>query len=301
MNENVVKLENNFNQVIERKIAVIFVTDVVGFSKSMEQNEDETLRSFRACRDILDKLFAEHGGRIFNTAGDSVLAEFQSAVSAVVCANEFQKLLKERNNSVSDNEKMHFRIGLNMGDVIVEGENLYGDGVNVAARLEALSQPSGVCLSKSIMDFVNKKTELLFNDLGEQQIKNTLLGKAKAYILILFLYHLLTINSSSENQKRTENFAVLTVLDKVNSQSDIVEIEIGKEYIFKNLSINILKCNNSKFDDDPEVTAYMQVKDIINIDENKVYIFNDWTFASSPSIRPFDHPVYDIWLKKCYS
>ena len=108
MSENVVKLENNFNQVIERKIAVIFVTDVVGFSKLMEINEDETLKSFRACKDILDKLFAEHGGRIFNTAGDSVLAEFQSAVSAVVCANEFQKLLKERNNSVADDAKMNF-------------------------------------------------------------------------------------------------------------------------------------------------------------------------------------------------
>ena len=134
-----------------------------------------------------------------------------------------------------------------------------------------------------------------------QQIKNILLGKAKAYILILFVYQLLTINSLSEVQLKTENFAVLTILDKVNSQSDIVEIEVGKEYIFKNLSINILKCDNSKFDDDPEVTAYMQVKDTVNIDEDKVYIFNDWTFASSPSIRPFDHPVYDIWLKKCYS
>ena len=174
MSENVVKLENNFNQAIERKIAVLFVTDVVGFSKLMEINEDETLKSFRTCKDILDKLFAEHGGRIFNTAGDSVLAEFQSAVSAVVCANEFQKLIKERNNSVVDDAKMNFRIGLNMGDVIVEGENLYGDGVNVAARLEALSQPGGVCLSKSIMDFVNRKTELLFNDLGEQKVKNTL-------------------------------------------------------------------------------------------------------------------------------
>ncbi len=174
MNENVVKLENNFNQVIERKIAVIFVTDVVGFSKLMEINEDETLKSFRACKHILDKLFAEHGGRVFNTAGDAVLAEFQSAVSAVVCANEFQKLLKERNNSVLDDAKMNFRIGLNMGDVIVEGENLYGDGVNVASRLEALSQPNGVCLSKSIMDFVNKKTDLLFNDLGEQKVKNTI-------------------------------------------------------------------------------------------------------------------------------
>ena len=133
------------------------------------------------------------------------------------------------------------------------------------------------------------------------QIKNILLGKVKVFILVFFSYYLLMINSLSENNKRTENYAVLTILDKVNSQSEIIEIEVGKEYKFKNLSINILKCNNSKFDDDPEVTAYMQVRDIVNKDDNKVFIFNDWTFASSPSIRPFDHPVYDIWLKKCYS
>ena len=133
------------------------------------------------------------------------------------------------------------------------------------------------------------------------QIKNILLGKVKVFILIFFSYYLLMINSLSENNTRTENYAVLTILDKVNSQSDIIEIEVGKEYKFKNLSINILKCNNSKFDDDPEVTAYMQVRDTVYKDDNKVFIFNDWTFASSPSIRPFDHPVYDIWLKKCYS
>ena len=133
------------------------------------------------------------------------------------------------------------------------------------------------------------------------QTKNILLGKAKVFILVFFSYYLLTIKSSSENQIKTEKFAVLTILDKVNSQSDIIEIEVGREYKFKNLSINILKCNNSKFDDDPEVTAYMQVRDTVSRDENKVFIFNDWTFASSPSIRPFDHPVYDIWLKKCYS
>ena len=133
------------------------------------------------------------------------------------------------------------------------------------------------------------------------QIKNILLGKVKVFILIFFSYYLLMINSLSENNTRTENYAVLTILDKVNSQSEIIEIEVGKEYKFKNLSINILKCNNSKFDDNPEVTAYMQVRDTVNKDDNKVFIFNDWTFASSPSIRPFDHPVYDIWLKKCYS
>ena len=158
---------------IVRKIAVIFVTDVVGFSKLMEVNEDQTLQSFRACKEILDKLFLEHGGRIFNTAGDSVLAEFQSAVSAMVCAAEFQKLIKQRNNSLDPRSQMIFRIGLNMGDVIVEGENLYGDGVNVTARLEALSQPGGVCLSKGIHDFISQKVELTFNDIGQQKVKNT--------------------------------------------------------------------------------------------------------------------------------
>ena len=133
------------------------------------------------------------------------------------------------------------------------------------------------------------------------QTKNILLGKVKVFIIVFFIYYFLTTNCQSENPSKSEDFAVLTILDKVNSKSDIVEIEVGTEYKFKNLSISILKCNNSKFDDDPEVVAYMQVRDIVNKDENKVFIFNDWTFASSPSIRPFDHPVYDIWLKKCHS
>ena len=141
----------------------------------MEKNEDVTLKSLRACRDILDRLFEEHGGRIFNTAGDSVLAEFQSAVSAVICATEFQKLIKQRNLSTSEESQMRFRIGLNMGDVIVEGTNLYGDGVNVAARLETLSQPGGVSLSKTIHDFASQKVELVFADLGSQKVKNTVL------------------------------------------------------------------------------------------------------------------------------
>jgi len=141
----------------------------------MEENEDVTLKSLRACRDILDRLFEEHGGRIFNTAGDSVLAEFQSAVSAVICATEFQKLIKQRNLSTSEESQMRSRIGLNMGDVIVEGTNLYGDGVNVAARLETLSQPGGVSLSKTIHDFASQKVELVFADLGSQKVKNTVL------------------------------------------------------------------------------------------------------------------------------
>ena len=125
----------------------------------MEKNEDETLRSFRSCRDILDSLFQKYNGRIFNTAGDSVLAEFQSAISAITCAKEFQELIRERNSSLNNDLDMYFRVGLNMGDVIVEGDNLYGDGVNIAARLEALSQSGGICISKSLMDFVSNKTD----------------------------------------------------------------------------------------------------------------------------------------------
>ena len=157
-----------------RKIAVIFVTDVVNFSTLMEQDEEQTLRNLKACRQILDNLFKEHSGRIFNTAGDSVLAEFHSAVSAVICASEFQKLISERNGSVPLSEQLTFRIGINMGDVVVEGTNLYGEGVNVAARLEALCKPGSVCLSNNVHDFVKQKVDLSFLDLGSQQVKNTI-------------------------------------------------------------------------------------------------------------------------------
>ena len=159
---------------IERKIAVILATDVVGYSTKIEENEDQTIRTLKACRAIIDGLIAEHHGRIFNTAGDSVLAEFPSAVEAVLCASEFQRTIKERNASVEDQaQQMGFRVGINMGDVVIEESNLYGEGVNVAARLEALAQPGGICLSKNVHEIVHKKMNLQFTDLGEQQVKNS--------------------------------------------------------------------------------------------------------------------------------
>ena len=182
---------------IERKIAVIFATDVVGYSKSIEKNEDQTIKNFRVCKKILEDLFQEHDGRIFNTAGDSVLAEFSSAVSAVICATEFQRLMKERNESETSDLKMEFRIGINMGDVVVEGDNLYGDGVNIAARLEALAQPNGVCLSRSVHEFINKKMDFLFNDLGEQTVKD---NKFHAFDVVIDDSHKRTVKTKSKSQ-----------------------------------------------------------------------------------------------------
>ena len=156
---------------IERKIAVIFATDVVDYRKHMEANESETIHNLRACEAILTKLIEKHEGRLFNTGGDSFLAEFPSAVSAVECAVEFQKAIKERNLSDETSVMLEFRIGINSGDVVKEKENLLGDGVNIAARLEALAQTGGVTISKVIYDFVKGKTAYEFNDLGLQTVK----------------------------------------------------------------------------------------------------------------------------------
>ena len=131
--------------------------------------------------------------------------------------------------------------------------------------------------------------------------KNTILGKFKFIFCLLLFSEFVIFNSFSENLKGEELFAELSILDKVSSKTSNIKINIGKEFLFQNLIINVLKCSNSKFDDNPEVTAYLQVKDITSKNKDQVYIFNDWTFSSSPSIRPFDHPVYDIWLKNCYS
>jgi class 3 adenylate cyclase/TolB-like protein len=154
-----------------RKIAVIFVADVVGYSKHMEKDEDATLKAYDVCEKILKKLLKKYVGSIFNTGGDSALVEFQSAVNAVECAIDFQNEIKERNASDKTDTKLEFRIGINMGDVVQKEGNLLGDGVNIAARLEALAQPNGISISKSVYDLVVPKTKVAFDDLGVQKVK----------------------------------------------------------------------------------------------------------------------------------
>ena len=130
--------------------------------------------------------------------------------------------------------------------------------------------------------------------------KNTKAGRVKLLLFTVFSFFIIN-NLLAESIPQSETTAELSVLDKVSSKNTNIKIKVGEEFSFQNLNIKVLKCYNSEFDDDPEVTAYMQVKDNTMKNNDKVFVFNDWTFASSPSIRPFDHPVYDVWLKKCYS
>ena len=146
------------NTEIDRKIAVILVADVVGYSKHMEIDENATLKAYVKCEKLLEHWLKKFKGSIFNTAGDSALAEFPSAVAAVECRVAFQNDIKKRNESDKTEVKLEFRIGINMGDVLRKKGNLFGDGVNIAARLEAIAQPNGISISKSVYDLVVPKT-----------------------------------------------------------------------------------------------------------------------------------------------
>ena len=159
-------------QAVERKLAVIFAADVAEYSRLMGLNEVGTLRTLQAYRAILDRLIAVHHGRIFNTAGDSVMADFASPVDAVECAVAVQEAIAKENANRAAGERMRFRIGVHLGDVIVEGANLFGDGVNIAARLEALAEPGGICLSGAVRDQIGTRLPIGFAPLGEQRVKN---------------------------------------------------------------------------------------------------------------------------------
>ena len=160
------------DQVVERKLAVIFAADVAEYSRLMGLDEVGTLRTLQAYRAILDRLIAAHHGRIFNTAGDSVMVDFASPVDAVECAVAVQEAINKENANRPTGEQMRFRIGVHLGDVIVEGENLFGDGVNIAARLEALAEPGGICLSGAVRDQIGTRLPVAFAPLGEQRVKN---------------------------------------------------------------------------------------------------------------------------------
>src|SRR5579864_7740821 len=157
---------------MERKLTAILCADVFGYSRLMGQDEEATLRTLSSHRKLIDSIIEQHRGRFVNSAGDSVLAEFASVVNAVQCAVEIQTTLKGENASFPPERRMEFRIGVNLGDVMVDGEQIYGDGVNVAARLESLADPGSIFISGSVHEQLGNKLALGYEDLGEQVVKN---------------------------------------------------------------------------------------------------------------------------------
>ena len=157
---------------MERRLATILAIDVVGYSRLMRKDEEGTLAGLIEVRQLIDRLAVEHGGRTFGAAGDSVLAEFSSPVEAVRCSVEIQDEITESNSNRTEGVRMQLRIGVNVGDVMDENGTLYGDGINIAARLESLSELGGMCISGAVYDYVRDRVDIKFSDVGEQVVKN---------------------------------------------------------------------------------------------------------------------------------
>jgi TolB-like protein/class 3 adenylate cyclase len=157
---------------MERKLTAILAADVAGYSRLMGTDEEGTLDALRAHREVVDGLVVAHRGRVFSSAGDSVVAEFPSAVEAINCAVEIQQEMDERNEAVAEDKRLQFRIGLNIGDVMAEGGNLFGDGVNMAARVQELAEPGGICVARNVYNQVKHKVGVAFESLGPHHVKN---------------------------------------------------------------------------------------------------------------------------------
>jgi class 3 adenylate cyclase len=158
---------------VERRLAAILASDVVGYSRLMGADEEGTLETLKAHRrELVDPKIRESHGRIVKTTGDGMLVEFPSVVDAVRCAVEIQRAMVDRNAETAEDQRITFRIGVNLGDIIVDGGDIYGDGVNIAARLEALAEPGGICISRVVRDQTRDKLSYPFEDLGEHSVKN---------------------------------------------------------------------------------------------------------------------------------
>src|SRR5246127_148955 len=166
-------LGEGMKQPVERRLAAVFAADVAGYSRLMGADEEGTLQRLWAHRrELVDPKISEHRGRIVKTTGDGMLVEFASVVDAVRCAVEIQRAMVNRNAETPEDKRITFRVGVNLGDVIADGDDIYGDGVNIAARLEALAEPGGICISRPVRDQVRDKLPYAFDDMGEQKVKN---------------------------------------------------------------------------------------------------------------------------------
>jgi TolB-like protein/class 3 adenylate cyclase/Flp pilus assembly protein TadD len=258
---------------VSRKLTTIVAADIVSYSRLIRADEEATLRCLGEYRQTIDTLVARHEGRIFSTSGDSVLAEFGSAVEAVRCAISWQEEIANRNAELPDNRKLMFRIGINVGDVMVRDDDLLGDGVNVAARLEGLAQPGGICVSRSVFEQVKNKLPLAFEDLGPQVVKN-IDDPVQTYQLVIESSSIPATAGNLPAQKRWRTptiaaaLAVVAVVAGValwdayspNQAAAISPDSINRG---KSLSIAVLPFDNLSGDPDQEYFADAISEDLI--------------------------------------
>lgn len=289
-------LEDN-NSGPTRKMAAILAADVVGYSKLMATNEALTLKSLKETRLIIDRTIVKFKGRIFNTAGDSVMAEFASPVEAVESAVEFQKLLKNRNLSVNQTSTIHFRVGINLGDIMIEKDNLFGDNVNIAARLESIAIPGEICISEKVYQEIFNKVTTNFNFIGEKSLKN-ITHKIKVYS-----------SSSKEGLIKKSKFLkpikylLMVILGIfllyatyyiynnfiVYKNSNIEEKNIKSVLdTFRSSDIDSLNTQNNQLNDGKIIVALMKFDVQNNQNQNLSQIINDYiisSFSKNPNLK----------------
>jgi len=221
----------------KRKLTAILSADVKGYSRLMGENEAETVKTLTSYRKIMSELIQQHRGRVIDSPGDNILAEFASVVDAVQCAVATQKELKVRNAELPENRHMEFRIGVNLGDVIEEGERIYGDGVNIAARIESLAEGGGICISGTVYEHIENKLPLKYDYLGEHTVKN--ITKPVRVYSVPMEYHSLPLRAEVASTNRMDfplpekpSIAVLP-FDNLSGDSD-------QEYLADGMTENII-------------------------------------------------------------
>jgi adenylate cyclase len=201
-------------QPFKRRLAAIFATDVAGYSRLMGADEEGTLDRLKAHRrELVDPKIKEHRGRIVKTTGDGMLAEFPSVVDAVRCAVEIQRGMVDRNAEIPEDKRIAFRVGINLGDIIVDVDDIYGDGVNIAARLEALAEPGGICVARTVRNQIRDKLSYPFEDMGEQSVKN-IARPLRVYTVSAGAVALLPPGTSTTEVGTTFTSSITTAVDR---------------------------------------------------------------------------------------
>ena len=246
---------------MERQLRAILAMDVVGFSRMMAEDEERTLRILTSRREVVDGIINDHGGRIFNTAGDSVIAEFASPVKAAECAVQVQNKNSTINKDLEEIERMTFRAGINMGDIMITKDNLYGDAINVAARLESSALPDGICISQNVFDMINLKIKVSYEDAGELDLKN--IGRP------IKAFHIIPCKGATRGIQPSE--------EKPTIKIDEAEAGSLAVMLFKNLSNDEEQAYFCEGLSEDLISALSRYKKLVVVSSNASFSYKDKT------------------------